>query len=217
MDDTPRTPDDALALVLAGNRRFCDDCPTAYAQDLDLLHALTAERQAPIVAVLACADSRVPVGMIFDQSIGRLFVARVAGYSATTEVIASLEYSVAMLGVKAIIVMGHTNCGAILAAIRNEPVPGQISALFAAILPAIHLAEDAGEDEDAVTRRHVQNQVDVLTRSSTVIAHAVGDGTLKVVPALYDVATGEVALLDMPATQRARAADATGSRPRAGR
>lgn len=194
MEATPRTPDEALAVILEGNRRFVDDCPTAYKQDLDLLHAQTADRQAPIVAVLACADSRVPVGMIFDQTIGRLFVARVAGYSASTEVIASLEYAVAMLGVQAILVMGHTNCGAIHAAIRNEPVPGQISALFPAILPAIYHAE--GTDEAAVTRRHVINQVGVLTHGSTVVADAVRGGRLKVVPALYDVATGVVEVLE---------------------
>jgi len=203
MDPVPTNPDEAIARILAGNRRFVDDCPTAYRQDLDLLHAQTAERQAPTVAVLACADSRVPVGMIFDQTIGCLFVARVAGYSATTEVIASLEYAVAVLGVQAILVMGHTHCGAVKAAMRNAPVPGQISALFPAILPAVQVAGDT--DEDAVSRRHVLNQVAILTRASTVIAQAVRDGTLKVVPALYDVATGIVdILLHTPAVTRIR-------------
>jgi len=194
----PATPDDAVALLLAGNRRFVDETPTAYTQDVDLLHAQTADRQAPFVAILACADSRVPVSMIFDEHIGRLFVTRIAGYTASTEVIASLEYAVAMLGVQAIIVLGHTNCGAIQAAIANEDVPGQISALFAAILPAITMSD--GSDEVAVTRQHVLNQVGVLTRASTVIGAAVRAGTLRVVPALYDVANGEVSLLDASGT-----------------
>ena len=137
----------------------------------------------------------MPVGLVFDESIGRLFVTRIAGNTASTEVIASLEYAVVELGVKAIIVMGHTNCGAIKAAIRNEDVPGQISALFAGILPAITMAGEVDVDVDKVTRLHVLNQVDTLTHSSTVIAVHVRDGTLKVVPALYDVATGQVALL----------------------
>src|SRR5262245_48140918 len=138
MHADPVTPDAALALVLAGNRRFVEGHPTLYNHDIDLLHAQTAESQHPFVAILACSDSRVPVGLVFDESIGRLFVTRIAGNTASTEVIASLEYAVAVLGVKAIVVMGHTNCGAIKAAMRNEDVPGQISALFAGILPAIH-------------------------------------------------------------------------------
>ena len=190
----PSTADEALALLLAGNRRFVDECPIAYQQDVDLLHARTADHQAPYVAILACADSRVPVNMIFDEHIGRMFVTRIAGYTASTEVIASLEYAVAMLGVRAIIVLGHTNCGAIQAAIANEDVPGQISALFAAILPAITMSD--GGDETAVTRQHVLNQVGVLTRASTVIAARVRAGELLVVPALYDVATGVVGLIE---------------------
>jgi carbonic anhydrase len=198
MGDDPATPDDALALVMAGNRRFVDGRTTLYAQDMDLLHAQTADSQHPFVAILACADSRVPVGLVLDEHIGRVFVTRIAGNTASTEVIASLEYAVAVLGVKAIIVMGHTNCGAIKAAIRNDEVPGQISALFAGILPAIQMAGDA--DADAVTRAHILNQVDTLTHASTVIAESVEQGALKVVPALYDVATGVVGLL--PPRQR---------------
>lgn len=190
----PATPAEALALLLAGNRRFVDECPIAFQYDIDLLHAQTADRQAPFVAILACADSRVPVNMIFDEHIGRMFVTRIAGYTASTEVIASLEYAVAMLGVRAIIVLGHTNCGAIQAAMANEDVPGQISALFAAILPAITMSH--GGDETAVTRQHVLNQVGVLTRASTVIAAHVRAGELLVVPALYDVTTGVVGLIE---------------------
>ena len=192
MPTDPSTPDEALALALAGNRRFVEGHSTLYLEDLDLLHAQTAESQHPFVAILACADSRVPVGLLLDENIGRLFVTRIAGNTATTEVIASLEYAVAILGVKAIIVLGHTNCGAIKAAIRNDEVPGQISALFAGILPAIYLA---GDDPDKVTREHVLNQVATLTHASPVIAESVQQGTLKVVPALYDVATGVVSFL----------------------
>ena len=193
MQPDPATPDEALALALAGNRRFVDGHSTLYQEDLDLLHARTAESQSPFVAILACADSRVPVGLLLDENIGRLFVTRIAGNTASTEVIASLEYAVAILGVKAIIVMGHTNCGAIRAAIRNDEVPGQISALFAGILPAIHMVGEP--DADKVTREHVLNQVGTLTHASTVIAESVHQGTLKVVPALYDVATGVVSFL----------------------
>jgi carbonic anhydrase len=195
MDPLPDTPEDAIEMALAGNRRFVEGQSTAFREDMDLLHARTANHQHPFVAILACADSRVPVGLVLDEHIGRVFVTRIAGNTASTEVIASLEYAVAVLGVKAIIVMGHTNCGAIKAAIRNDDVPGQISALFAGMLPAISECGGADADPDEVTQRHARNQVDVLTHASTVLGSRVKDGALKVVPALYDVATGEVSLL----------------------
>ena len=195
MEPLPATPDDAITLALAGNRRFVDGLSTFFREDLDLLHARTANDQHPFVAILACADSRVPVGLVLDEHIGRLFVTRIAGNTASTEVIASLEYAVAVLGVKAIIVMGHTNCGAIKAAMRNDDVPGQISALFAGMLPAIDDCGGPDADPDAVTRQHVLNQVSVLTHASTVVSSRVKHGALKVVPAIYDVATGVVSLL----------------------
>jgi carbonic anhydrase len=195
--EAPGSPEEALGMLLAGNRRFVDDRPTAYIQDMDLLHARTADHQEPYVAILACADSRVPVGMVFDEHIGRLFVTRIAGSLATSEVIASLEYAAAVLGVKAIVVLGHTNCGAIKAAIRNEEVPGQISALFAGILPAIYLADST--EMTSVTRRHALNQAAILAHASPIIAARIRQGLLKVVAAMYDVATGEVHILQAPA------------------
>jgi carbonic anhydrase len=94
------------------------------------LRAKTVDKQEPNAAVLSCADSRVPVELIFDQSIGQVFVTRVAGNIATTATIASLEYGVAVLGTKAIIVLGHADCGAVKAAIEAKAEPGQISALY---------------------------------------------------------------------------------------
>jgi len=102
-----------------------------------MLKTKTVESQEPFAAVLSCADSRVPVELIFDQSIGHLFVARVAGNIATSAMIASLEYGVAVLGTKAIMVLGHANCGAVKASIEAKAVPGQISALYPYIRPAV--------------------------------------------------------------------------------
>ncbi len=79
--------------------------------------------------MLSCADSRVPVELVFDQSIGHIFVVRVAGNIATPDTIGSLEYGAAVLGVKALLVLGHTNCGAVKATIAGKAVPGQISTL----------------------------------------------------------------------------------------
>src|SRR6185436_13313369 len=95
-------------------------------EDLEILKAKTAEKQEPFAAVLSCADSRVPVEFVFDQSIGHIFVVRVAGNIAAPEITASLEYGVAVLGTKVLIVLGHSNCGAVKAAIAGMEVPGQI-------------------------------------------------------------------------------------------
>src|SRR5262249_33131515 len=119
----------ALQELVDGNRRFVEGRMTSFDHDLEMLKAKTAEKQEPFAAVLSCADSRVPVELIFDQSIGHLFVTRVAGNIASAPMIASLEYAVAVLGIKAIMVLGHANCGAVQAAIAAKPVPGQISTL----------------------------------------------------------------------------------------
>jgi carbonic anhydrase len=130
-------PDEAIKELVAGNQRFAANHLTSCGHDLAALREHTVEKQEPFAAVLACADSRVPVELVFDQSIGRLFVTRVAGNVASPEMIASLEYGVAVLGVSAIVVLGHRNCGAVKAALKGESAPGQISSPFAYLRPAV--------------------------------------------------------------------------------
>lgn len=108
---TSLSPDAALQRLIDGNKRFAEGRMTLSDEDLKVLRAKTVDKQEPYAAVLSCADSRVPVELIFDQSIGQVFVTRVAGNIATTATIASLEYGVAVLGTKAIIVLGHADCG----------------------------------------------------------------------------------------------------------
>jgi carbonic anhydrase len=117
-----------LAELMAGNERFVTRRITSDAQDLAILKQNNAEKQEPFAAVLSCADSRVPVELVFDQTIGHIFVTRVAGNVATSEIIASLEYVAAVLGTKVILLMGHAGCGAVKATIQGAEVPGQISA-----------------------------------------------------------------------------------------
>src|SRR3954454_1782498 len=136
-----------------GNRRYVTGHTTAHKQDLESLRANTAKGQHPSAAVLACADSRVPVEMVFDQTIGQIFVCRIAGNVTTPEIIASLEYGAAVLGTKAILVLGHSNCGAIKATIKGEAVPGQISALYSRIRPAV---DQAGPNLEAATRANAK-------------------------------------------------------------
>src|SRR3954447_2325405 len=190
---TSMTPDQALAELIAGNKRFQQQQLTSFNEDLKLLKQQTAAGQAPFAALLSCADSRVPVELAFDQSIGRLFVTRVAGNIATAELIASLEYGVAVLGAKAIMVLGHSDCGAVHATIDGKPVPGQISALYRPIRPAV---EQAGHDLEAAVKANARIQAGLLRTSSPVFAEFAGKGQLKIVAAYYDLASGAVALLD---------------------
>jgi len=190
--DTANTPDEALAAMMNGNQRFVSGQYRSPAEDLEILKAKNAEGQEPFAAVLACADSRVPVEILFDQSIGHLFVVRIAGNIVTPEVIASLEYGVAVLGTKAIMVLGHSNCGAVKATISAKEVPGQIGALYMSIWPAV---DEAGPDLAAATEANARMQATLLSNASPVIAAAIKAGTLKVVAALYDIATGKVTQL----------------------
>jgi carbonic anhydrase len=124
--------------MVKGNRRFVAQSLTSFQEDLDILRADTEEHQEPFAAVLSCADSRVPVELVFDQSIGHLFVVGVAGHIVIPGTIASLEYGAAVLGVKAVLVLGHTNCGAVKAVIMaSKLVPREISTLYQYIQPAL--------------------------------------------------------------------------------
>ena len=142
----PESPERAMALLVEGNQRFVAQKLISFQEDLDILKAHSEEHQEPFAAVLSCADSRVPVELVFDQSIGHLFVVRVAGNIATPDTIASLEYGAAVLGVKVILALGHTNCGAVKATLAGKAVPGQISTLYQYIHPAI-----AGANGDLTT------------------------------------------------------------------
>jgi carbonic anhydrase len=189
---TTLSPEAALNELIEGNQRYVTGRTTAHEHDLQLLHAKNAEKQEPFAAVLACADSRVPVELVFDQTIGHLFVCRLAGNMTTPEVIASLEYADAVLGVRAIMVLGHSNCGAVAATIRGSAVPGQISALYPRIRPAVDLA---GSNTEAATKANAKIQTALLAEASTVIGGLVKDNKIKVVAGYYDVTNGTVTLV----------------------
>src|SRR3954454_4797269 len=161
---TTLTPEMALKELLHGNKRFVAVRMRSFELDLAILRNHTSELQQPFAAVLACADSRVPVELVFDQPLGQIFVTRVAGNIASSEIIASLEYGAKVLGVKAILVMGHSSCGAVEAAIPGKKVPGQISALYPHIQPAVDLA---GPDVDATARANASIQAGLLRKAST--------------------------------------------------
>src|SRR6516164_9869387 len=190
---TALSPDAALQQLIDGNARFAEGRMMSFDEDLGILKAKTAEKQEPLAAVLSCADSRVPVELIFDQSIGHVFVTRVAGNIATSPMIASLEYGVAVLNTKAIMVLGHANCGAVKASIEAKAVPGQISVLYPYIRPAV---DQAGPNLEATIKANARAQAALLRQSSPVLAEHIKQDQLKIVAGYYDLVSGKVTLLD---------------------
>jgi carbonic anhydrase len=184
-------PDAALQELVAGNQRFAANQLTSIEHDLTILKEHTVGKQEPFAAVLACADSRVPVELVFDQTIGHIFVTRVAGNIVTPEIIASLEYGVAVLGVKTLLVLGHSSCGAVKAAMKADTVPGQISSLYPHLRQAV---EQSGGNFDKVIEGNTKIQAELLRTSSTVIRDAVKAAKLNVEAGVYDLATGKVTL-----------------------
>jgi carbonic anhydrase len=190
---TALSPEAAVQQLIDGNGRFAEGRLTSFDEDLGILKAKTVDKQEPFAAVLSCADSRVPVELIFDQSIGHVFVTRVAGNIATSPMIASLEYGVAVLGTRAIMVLGHANCGAVKAAIDAKAVPGQISVLYPYIRPAV---DQAGPDLEAAIKANAKIQAALLRQSSPVLAERLKQNQLKILAAYYDLASGKVTILD---------------------
>lgn len=186
---TSLTPESALQSLVEGNQRFSSNQLSSFQEDLTILKNHTVDKQEPFAAVLSCADSRVPVELIFDQTIGHVFVTRVAGNIASPEIIASLEYGVAVLKIKVLLVLGHRNCGAIKAAMNTDTVPGQISALY----PHLKAAVDRSDGKFAkAVELNAKYQAELLGSSSTVIKQAVKDGALKIASGVYDLETGKV-------------------------
>jgi len=183
------TPEQALAEMMAGNARFVSGRTVGPNRSMARLKEV-APTQKPFAAVLSCADSRVPVEIVFDQGFGDVFVCRAAGNIVTPELIGSLEFGTLVLGSKVLMVMGHTGCGAVKATIAGDPVPGQISSLYRHIQPAVDRV--ASRELEAVTRENVRVQARLLRSSSPVIAQLVREKKLVVVGGVYDLATGRV-------------------------
>ena len=186
------TPDTALAKLLAGNRRFASQQARQPNQGAFRLQEV-AQGQHPFAAILGCADSRVPVEILFDRGLGDLFTVRVAGNVATPEEIGSLEYA-ALLGTQIILVLGHERCGAVTAALANQPAPGQIGTILEQIQPAIIATKGRSGDplKNAIVA-NVNNQVTTL-KSSSVLAKLIETDQLKIVGGYYDLDTGLVSI-----------------------
>ncbi|MEH2167358.1 MAG: carbonic anhydrase [Nostoc sp.] len=189
------TPDKALQELLDGNERFAKRKRRNPDQSYSRLVEV-AKGQKPFASILGCADSRVPSEIVFDQGLGDLFVCRIAGNIATTQQIGSLEFGSLILGSKVIMVVGHERCGAVQAAIKGDPVPGQIGSLLEAIKPSVESSKDkSGDKVENACKANILAQIKKL-QSSSVLSELIKAEKLKIVGGYYDLDTGEISIVD---------------------
>jgi carbonic anhydrase len=181
-------PAAALDALYKGNARFVKGEITAPNRNMARLKEVAAG-QKPFAAFLGCADSRVPVEIVFDQGFGDVFVTRIAGNVADPAIIGSLEFGTEVLGAQVLYVLGHTKCGAVSATIAGNDVPGQISTLYQHIRRA---AKESNGDLGKAIARNVELQAEILKEASPVIAKRVKAGTLIIAGGVYDLETGKV-------------------------
>ena len=193
------SPSTALQRLMEGNARYVRN--QIDVKDFSAGRAARAQAQYPIAAILSCADSRVAPEFIFDRDPGELFVCRVAGNYMNVDILASLEYGVEVLGAPLIMVLGHTNCGAVKAVLQYEkdrkPLPGHLQMLLDAVSPGVVEAMRQGPTNqlDHAIEANVRHNAQRLRQAHPVIAKAVDEKRLDVVSAVYELATGEVRLL----------------------
>jgi carbonic anhydrase len=192
-------PAQALDRLMQGNARYAAN--TSSNKDYSAGRAARVSAQYPIAAIVGCADSRVAPELAFDQGPGDLFVVRVAGNFVNDDILASLEYGVEFLGVPLIMVLGHTQCGAVGAAVKvlqeGARLPGHLPELVRAIRPAVRIAQ-AEHGADLVAQATIENvrlNTNRLTVSKPLIGPYVKSGRVKVVGGIYDLATGRIALV----------------------
>ncbi|BAZ15686.1 twin-arginine translocation pathway signal protein [Calothrix sp. NIES-4071] len=191
----PVSPDEALKKLLRGNERFIAG-KRANPNQSKLRLLETSVAQYPYASILGCADSRVPAEIVFDQGLGDLFVVRVAGNVASQTAIGSLEFSSAVLGSQLIIVLGHAKCGAVVAAVKGDPLPGRIGVFVEEIKPAVEsVRQKTGDLEKNSIIANIQYQVRKLPETSTILGKLVNEGKLKIVGGIYDLASGKVTLV----------------------
>ncbi|TVQ77788.1 MAG: carbonic anhydrase [Flavobacteriales bacterium] len=186
------TPDEALKRLKEGNQRFVNNVHANcdYREEVKT----TAQGQYPFATILSCIDSRTSSVLIFDQSIGDIFVTRIAGNVVNPDILGSLEYAVKYAGAKLILVLGHTKCGAVTSAC-NHVQDGNITGLLDKIQPAVERAKGLENELDYVDRVAALNVDEAVARirnESAIIRQLELEGKVKLLGAMYDIATGKV-------------------------
>jgi carbonic anhydrase len=196
----PQTPDEAVQILREGNQRYLNG--QLELRDFSPVGEQIASKQAPFVAIITCADSRISPALLFDVIGGNLFVSRIAGNSIDTGTLGSTEYAVAVLGVQLILVLGHSDCGAVKAAISvadgSESFPpsryGAIGPVVDLIVPSVKALPADQRDLAHATVKNAEDQAKIIEAKDPIIAPAVKAGKLKVISAVYDLVTGQVSL-----------------------
>ena len=184
---------------MEGNARYAANALNE--RDFSAGRAARAQAQYPFAQILSCADSRVAPELLFDQGPGELFVMRVAGNIVSPNLLASLEYGAQFLGAPLIMVLGHSGCGAVDAAIKvlraKAVLPGHLPELIAGIKPAVIAAEktQSGNLLDNAVAENVRQQVTRLKNSPPIVQKAYAGKKIEIVGGVYDLATGKVALV----------------------
>ncbi len=190
----PNTPDEAIARLKEGNARFIND-QSAHPNRDDNRKIIQAQKQTPFASIMGCSDSRVPAEIVFDQGLGDLFIVRTAGQAPATASFGSLEFSVAVLGVKVIVVMGHEKCGAVAGAIGTTKLPGHIEDLVNIIRPGVKEYIGKPEKLEEAAKANVLAEVEALKKLDPILAQYVKEGKIKIIPAYYHLETGQVEFL----------------------
>lgn len=196
------SPAEAIQYLKDGNERFL----AGESVERNLLEQVknTADGQYPMAAILGCIDSRVPVEIVFDKGVGDVFTARIAGNFVNTDILGSLEFATAVAGAKAIVVLGHSQCGAIKGACDHVEM-GNLTSTLANLSPAIYrvnhkdyepLSSANRDYVDAVTDANIRLTTRNIVDRSSVIRDLVATGNLVVIGALHEVETGRVVFLD---------------------
>lgn len=195
---SPMTPDDALALLKEGNRRFLDGAPLRAHLTRAERRAALAHDQRPFCVLVGCSDSRVSPELLFGRGLGELFIVRNAGNVVDLAAMGSIEYGVAVLGAPLVVVLGHERCGAVQAAVnvveKDATYPGSIGQMIEPIIPAVLRPRRDGEADllDRSVRHNVLRIVERLRTTEQMLLEPQREGRLKIVGARYDLDDGNV-------------------------
>jgi len=195
------TPDEALAMLKRGNQRFIED--KMVNRDYAAQVKQTSRGQFPFASIVSCLDSRIPPAIVFDRGVGDLFVARLAGNFVNDDTLGSLEFASKLAGSKLIVVMGHTECGAVQGACDGAQL-GLLTATLANINPAVNAVQGdykprSSKNPDfvqAVAEKNVHLTMQKLRDRSIVLREMIDSGEVGLVGAMYDVASGQVSFYD---------------------
>ncbi|MGL5076515.1 MAG: carbonic anhydrase [Waterburya sp.] len=191
----PGSADEALKRLLDGNQRFMQQMSQNPDRSLMRIYEVS-QAQHPFAAFLSCADSRVAPELIFDEGIGNIFDIRIPGNIVTTETLGSLEYATEVLEVQLIVVLGHERCGAVIAAVEGEELPGHIKSFVKAIEPVVATASNKeGDRVDNAVIANINYQIERIKQNSDLINQKLSSGKLKIIGGRYDLDTGEVKLI----------------------